>query len=56
MISLISGMLKNGTNELIYKQGESHNVENNLMVPGEKGGMNCDIGIDMYTHIYKIGN
>ena len=52
MISLISGMLKNGTDELIYKQGESHNVENNLMVPGEKGGMNCDIGIDMYTLIY----
>ena len=27
-------MLKNGTNELIYKQDESHNVENYLMVPG----------------------
>ena len=25
---------KNGTNELIYKQEKSHNVENNFMVPG----------------------
>ena len=37
MISLICGILKNGINELIYKQKESHNVENNLMVPGEEG-------------------
>ena len=34
MISLICRILKNGTNELVYKQEESHNVENNLMVPG----------------------
>ena len=34
IISLICGILKNDTNELIYKQKESHNVENNLMVPG----------------------
>ena len=41
MISLICGILKNGINELIYKQEESHNVENNLMVPGGRteGGM-----------------
>ena len=25
---------KNGTNELIYKQEKSQNVENNCMVPG----------------------
>ena len=52
MISLICAELKGGIKELFYKQEESHNVENNLMVPGEKGGMNCDIGIDMYTLIY----
>ena len=34
MISLICGILKNDTSELIYKQKESHNVENNLIVPG----------------------
>ena len=40
-ISLICGIIKNGTNELIYKQEESQNVENNLMVPGGRteGGM-----------------
>ena len=41
MIQIIHGILKNGINELIYKQEESHNVENNLMVPGGRteGGM-----------------
>ena len=34
MISLISGILKNGINELIYKQENNHNVEYNFMVPG----------------------
>ena len=34
MISLICGELKSGIKELFYKQEESHNVENNLMVPG----------------------
>ena len=34
MIQIIHGILKNGINELIYKQEESHNVGNNLMVPG----------------------
>ena len=34
MISLICGIVKSCTNELIYKQEESHNVENFLMVPG----------------------
>ena len=37
MISLICGELKGGIKELFYKQEESHNVENNLMVPGEEG-------------------
>jgi len=36
MISLISGILKNGVNELIYKQEESHNVENNPWFQGEE--------------------
>ena len=36
MISLICVILKSGTNELIYKQEESHNVENNLMAPGAR--------------------
>ena len=34
MISLKCGILKIGAKELIYKQEESHSVENNLMVPG----------------------
>ena len=33
MISLICGILKNNTNELIYKPEESHNVENIPIVP-----------------------
>ena len=37
MISLICRILKNGTNELVYKQEESHNVENYLMVQGQEG-------------------
>ena len=37
MKSLICRILKNGTNELVYKQEESHNVENYLMVQGQEG-------------------
>ena len=33
MISVICEILKNGINELIYKQEESHSVEYNLTVP-----------------------
>ena len=49
-ISLICGIIKNGTNELIYKQEESQNVENNLMVPGgRREGWIVTLGLT-YTH------
>ena len=39
MISLIGGILKNGTNELIYKtEIESQMWTTNLCLPGGKGG------------------
>ena len=46
MISLICGILKNGINELIYKQEESHNVEYNLTVPpGRREGWIVTLGL-----------
>ena len=49
-ISLICGIIKNGTNELIYKQEESHNVGNNLMVQGGRTeGCLVTLGL-MCTH------
>ena len=39
MISLICGILKNDTNELIYKIGTDSDIENKLMVTkGGRGG------------------
>ena len=46
--------LKNDTNKLIYKtetQGFT-NLEKEFMVTGGKGGINWDIGIDIYTLLY----
>ena len=61
LISLICGILKNGINELIYKQKESHNVENNLMVPGEEGrdelwhwDWRIHTNIYVCVYIYKV--
>ena len=50
MILLICGILKTGTNELIYKT--EINVENKLTVTkGEsRGGINWKTGTDIYTH------
>ena len=54
MISLICGILENGTNELIYKtQIESQMQKTILWLPGGKGGVvNWEIGIDIYTLPY----
>ena len=56
MILLICGILKKyGTNELIYKtEIESQIQKTNLWLPREKvgGGINCEIGIDIYTLLY----
>ena len=50
MIQIIHGILKNGINELIYKQEESHNVGNNLMVQGGRTeGCLMTLGL-MCTH------
>ena len=54
MISLICGILKNGTNELTNKtEIESQMQKTTLWLPGGKGGgINWDIGIDIYTLLY----
>ena len=53
MISLIHGILKNGTNEFIYKTNRLIDVENKLMVTKDKaGGINWECGINRYTLQY----
>ena len=55
MISLICGILKNDINELIYKREiELQMQQTNLWLPGGKagGGINWEIGIDIYTLLY----
>ena len=55
MISLICGILKNDTNELIYKtEIELQMQKTNLWLPGGRvgGGINREIGIDIYTLLY----
>ena len=60
MISLICRILKNDTNELIYKTETDSDLENELMVTRGKGwggGTDWQFGIDMYTLLYlKIDN
>ena len=54
MISLLCRILKNGTNELIYKteiESQMRNRENKLMVT-IGGRINWEIGIDIYTLLY----
>ena len=59
MILLICGILKNDTNELIYKTEIESHSRKTYGYQGERGGrgegINCEIGIDIYT-LYKIGN
>ena len=52
--SLICGILKSDTNELIYKQKQSHRHRNQCMVTkGEgEGEINKKFGINRYTPLY----
>ena len=55
MISLICRILKNDTNELIYKTETDSDLENELMVTrgkGWRGGIVREFGIDIYTLLY----
>ena len=56
MILLICGILKKGTNELIYKTNRVTYVENKLMVTGGKQGTGEGIrwmtGIEINTLLY----
>ena len=55
MISLTCGILKNGTNELIYKtEIDSQMQKTNLWLPGVKGGrgINWEVGIYIYILLY----
>ena len=46
MISLISGILKNGTNELIYRtERDSQTQKTNLWLPQGKGGGMDKLGV-----------
>ena len=57
MISIISGILKSDTNELIYKrETDSQTQKANLWLPKEKGGKDkLGVWINRYTQIiYKI--
>ena len=56
MISFICGIQKKGTNELIYKtEIELQMQKTNLWLSGVRGGgINWEIGIDIYTLLYII--
>jgi len=44
---------KKGTSELIYRTETDSDVENKVMVDrGNGGGINCEIGTDIYTLLY----
>ena len=54
IISLLCGIQKNGTDEPVCKaEIETQMQRTNVWTPGEKvrGGMNWEIGIDVYTLI-----
>ena len=56
-ISLICGILKNDTNELIYKtETDLQTQKTNLWLPKETGGgeINQEFGINLYTLHYYI--
>ena len=52
--------VKNDMNELIYKtETDSQTQETNVWLPkgkGSRGGINQEVGINIYTTIYKIDN
>ena len=53
MIQLIRGILKNYTNELIYKtEIDSWIQKTNVCLMGRGGGINWEIGIETYTLLY----
>ena len=54
MISLIYGILKNDTNELIYKTETDSQTENKLLVTKEerRGGMDWEFGISRCKLLY----
>ena len=55
MISLTCGILKNDTDELIYKtEIDSQTLKTNLWLPKAKGrgGINEKFGINRYTLLY----
>ena len=53
MISLICGILKNGTNEPIHKTESCRCRKQTYGYQGGKGGgINWEIGIDIYTLLY----
>ena len=51
MMSLTDGILKNDTNELIYKtEIDSQTQKTNLwLLKGEGGGINQEFGVNRYT-------
>ena len=63
ILTHICGIQKNGTDEPVCKaEIETQTQRTNVWTPrGESGGwgggvMNWEIGIDIYTNMYKIGN
>ena len=49
MVSLISGIFKNDTNELIYKtEIGSQTKKTNLWLPKQMEGINCKFGSNIY--------
>ena len=55
MILLIYEIFKNYTNELIYKtEVESQKQKNNILTGSKQGGINWEIGVDIYTLLYVI--
>ena len=53
MISLLSGILKNGTYEHIYETERVTDIKKKLIVMGVRGeGINWETGIDIYTLLY----
>ena len=54
MVSLTCGILKNDTNELIYKTERDAQIQKtNLRLPkGKGGGINQEFGINRYTLLY----
>ena len=55
MSLLIYEIFKNYTNELIYKiEVESQKQKTNMLTGSKQGGINWEIGTDIYTLLYVI--